>query len=98
MESFELILGFPQPVGAIDGTHIPIIRPQYSPADYYNRKGLCKDLWTFVVFLWMCILDGQARSMMLMYLRIQSYSKEATKAPYFQTGRYFRSTGNTYEL
>ena len=23
---------------------------------------LCKDLWTFVVFLWMCILDGQCDS------------------------------------
>ena len=39
VEGFELILGFPQAVGAIDGTHIPIIRPQYSSADYYNRKG-----------------------------------------------------------
>ena len=39
MESFELILGFLQAVGTIDGTHIQIIRPQYSPADYYNRKG-----------------------------------------------------------
>ena len=39
VEGFELILGFPQAAGAIDGTHIPIIRPQYSSADYYNRKG-----------------------------------------------------------
>ena len=39
MENFELILGFLQAVGAIDGTPIPIIRLQYSPADYYNRKG-----------------------------------------------------------
>ena len=39
VESFELTKGFPQAVGAIDGTHIPIIRPEESPADYYNRKG-----------------------------------------------------------
>jgi len=32
-------MGFPQAVRAIDGTHIPIIRPQHSPGDYYNRKG-----------------------------------------------------------
>ena len=31
--------GFPQAVGAIDGSHVPIIRPQESACDYYNRKG-----------------------------------------------------------
>ncbi len=36
---FKEKLGFPQCVGAIDGTHIPIISPQECPADYYNRKG-----------------------------------------------------------
>jgi len=39
VEGFETCWGFPQAAGAIDGTHIPIIRPQHSPADYYNRKG-----------------------------------------------------------
>jgi hypothetical protein len=32
--------GFPQTAGAIDGTHIPILRPQGdSGSDYFNRKG-----------------------------------------------------------
>ena len=37
-EGFEHKRGFPQAVGAVDGTHIPIICPEDSGADYYNRK------------------------------------------------------------
>ena len=91
VEGFELILGFPQAVGAIDGTHIPIIRPQYSPADYYNRKGFYSIIMQgFVDFrgiLWMCILGGQEKFMMLVYLQIESCSKEVNKALYFLIGR-----------
>ena len=36
---FPVSLGFPQTVGAVDGTHTPILRPQESSLDYYNRKG-----------------------------------------------------------
>jgi len=32
-------LGFPQTIGAIDGTHIPIIAPSENSSDFYNRKG-----------------------------------------------------------
>lgn len=39
IDGFEHCWGFPQTVGAIDGTHIPILRPQHSSSDYYNRKG-----------------------------------------------------------
>ena len=41
--------GFPQTVGAIDGTHIPILCPQQSAADYYNRKGYYSVLMQGVV-------------------------------------------------
>ena len=37
--NFETCWGFPQAAGAIDGSHIPIIRPRESASDYYNRKG-----------------------------------------------------------
>ena len=39
VEGFETLWGFPQTAGAIDGSHIPIIRPEESASDYYNRKG-----------------------------------------------------------
>ncbi|PIK40731.1 putative nuclease HARBI1 [Apostichopus japonicus] len=39
VKGFENRWGFPQCVGAIDGSHIPIISPTDHPADYYNRKG-----------------------------------------------------------
>ena len=36
---FDVKWGFPQCFGAIDGSHIPIVAPDESPKDYYNRKG-----------------------------------------------------------
>lgn len=39
VDGFETCWGFPQAAGAIDGSHIPIIRPDASASDYYNRKG-----------------------------------------------------------
>ncbi len=39
IEGFKDKLGFPQCVGVVDGTHIPIVSPVECPADYYNRKG-----------------------------------------------------------
>ena len=39
VQEFETLWGFPQVVGAVDGTHIPILKPTECPSDYYNRKG-----------------------------------------------------------
>ena len=38
VEEFETLWGFPQVVGAVDGTHIPILKPIECPSDYYNWK------------------------------------------------------------
>ena len=39
IRGFEARWSFPQVASVIDGTHIPILRPQDSGTDYYNRKG-----------------------------------------------------------
>ena len=39
VQQFEVLWGFLQTVGAIDGSHIPILKPVDCPSDYYNRKG-----------------------------------------------------------
>jgi hypothetical protein len=38
-EEFENLQQIPYVVGAVDGSHIPIVAPRLHAADYYNRKG-----------------------------------------------------------
>ena len=54
---FESLWGFPQVVGAIDGTHIPILHPQESPSDYYNRKNFYSIIMQAVVDSRCCFVD-----------------------------------------
>ena len=49
IDGFQCRWGFPLTVGAIDGTHIPILRPQESASDYYNRKGYYSILMQAIV-------------------------------------------------
>ena len=49
LNGFQSRWGFPQTVGAIDGTHIPIMCPLDSGTDYYNRKGYYSMLMQAVV-------------------------------------------------
>lgn len=39
MDGFQSKWFFPKCVGAIDGSHIPIIVPKENPVDNFNRKG-----------------------------------------------------------
>lgn len=39
INEFETLRGFPQVVGAVDGSHVLILKPRDSPSDYFNRKG-----------------------------------------------------------
>lgn len=41
VNGFEERWGFPQCIGAIDGTHIPVTPPALHRNDYRNRKGWC---------------------------------------------------------
>ena len=38
IDGFKTRWGFPQVIGAVDGSHIPILRPSESATDYFNRK------------------------------------------------------------
>ena len=49
IEGYEKIWGFPMCAGAIDGTHIPILAPSESHAEYVNRKGYYSILMQAVV-------------------------------------------------
>ena len=51
---FENLWGFPQVVGAIDGSHIPVLKPKESPSDYYNRNG-------FYSILVQAVVDSRGR-------------------------------------
>ena len=50
VQGFEALWGFPQALGAIDGTHIPIIKPLESASDYYNRKGIYSIIMQALVY------------------------------------------------
>ena len=54
IQEFEALWGFPQVAGAIDGTHIPILKPTECPSDYYNRNG-------FYSILMQAVVDSQGR-------------------------------------
>ena len=57
VNEFEARFGFPQCVGAVDGTHIPILAPQQCAKDYYNRKGYHSILMQAVVDHQYCFTD-----------------------------------------
>ena len=67
VEGFETFWGFPQAAGAIDGSHISIIRPDESASDYYNRKGyysiISKPWLITVAASWTLTLVGLERAM-----------------------------------
>lgn len=60
---------FPQCVGAIDGSHIPIKAPADFHADYYNRKGWYSIILQAIVNS-SFMLDGPGKCMMPDYLPI----------------------------
>ena len=80
IRGFDAKSGFPQVAGAIDGTHIPIIRPQVNTTDYFNRKGFqslviqavvgFRGVFTDVYIGWSgCVHDGRIFSNSNLYLK-----------------------------
>uniref|UniRef100_A0A3P9MG91 DDE Tnp4 domain-containing protein n=1 Tax=Oryzias latipes TaxID=8090 RepID=A0A3P9MG91_ORYLA len=59
IEGFQQRWGFPQCVGAIDGSHIPIIAPEDNHAEYFNRKGWHSVLLQGVVDHRFCVHDAR---------------------------------------
>ena len=56
-EMFYSQHGFPQGIGAIDGTHIPIKKTVENPTDYINRKGRYTLNWQVVTDHQYCFVD-----------------------------------------
>ena len=57
VDGFLHCLGFPQTIGAIDGTHIPIRHASESSSDYYNCKGYYSVLMQALVDFWGLFMD-----------------------------------------
>uniref|UniRef100_A0A1X7U3J5 DDE Tnp4 domain-containing protein n=1 Tax=Amphimedon queenslandica TaxID=400682 RepID=A0A1X7U3J5_AMPQE len=56
VHGFEDRWGFPQTVGAIDGSHIPILKQSESASDYFNRK-------CFYSIIIQAVVDFRGRSL-----------------------------------
>ena len=60
---------------------------------------LCKELWTFLTFLWMRILASQKRFIMLVYFQVWQCSNVGTRVHCFLIERkHLRSTDNSNNL
>ena len=64
IEAFQELSYFPQLVGAIDRSHVPIIAPKNDPNDYYNRKQFYSVVLQGVAdarghsYMWVLVVQG----------------------------------------
>ena len=90
VDGFETFLGFPQAAGAIDGSHIPIIRPDEIQTTTTER-GITPSLfkrWLIIWdYLWMYISAGLGKSMTLEFSSTHLCTKEVEHQPSFLIGR-----------
>ena len=90
---FEALHQIPHIVGAVDGSHIPIVAPSIHAADYYNRKGFHSVLLQGVVMS-QCIFwdydigwDGSMHdSNLWSWTKIGRFCEEGRLAPYALVG------------
>ncbi|XP_046565389.1 protein ANTAGONIST OF LIKE HETEROCHROMATIN PROTEIN 1-like [Haliotis rubra] len=64
IRGYEERWGFPNCVGSIDGSHIPIIAPNFSHGDYLNRKGFYSLILqgTFISLVMMVLLPNWSKN------------------------------------
>ena len=92
IHGFNAVWGFPQTVGAIDGTHIPILRPSGdSGSDYFNQKSFYSIIMQAVVdyrgIFWIYMWDGQEKCMTHVIFQIHPFMLRHSKEHYCQTGQ-----------
>ena len=74
VSEFELKFGMTQAFGCIDGTHVPLKRPQNNSQDYFNYKQFFPLMSRLPVIakdiLWMWSVNGLGRFTMLKFFQI----------------------------
>ena len=91
VDGFEVCWDIPQVASAIDGTHIPVIRPQDNPSDYYNRKGFYSVMMQAVVDFCGLFLDMYIGWLGKVYeqesFQIHLYTGREEMAPCYLAGK-----------
>ena len=87
---FEQRWGVPQCIGALDGSHIPILAPEVYHCDYYNLKG-----WLSIILQAVVGGRGQFWNLSVGYPGSVHDARVLRKSPLWEVGEsgYFGPSG-----